>query len=740
MKPRTQCLGLRQEIPCFQQLSISTVADSRNRVIASAAPRQLEFSSRGVYMYKNKHDTETIAIAFFQVQGSIKPVSVLFDHIQAFRFRKGGTKVSGVVWKPYGDYIEKANITRFMRKHGISGYEELVNRSCEELEWFWDAIMEDLDVRWYKPYEKVLDTSGGIPWAKWYLGGKTNIVLNCLDKHMDTPVKNKLAFIWEGDDGAVRRYTYADVYREVCKMACALRNLKVGKGDTVGIYMPMSPQIVFALLACLKIGAIAIPIFSGFGPGPLAARLKDAEAKVLITADGSFRRGKVFPIKENADEAVENVPSINHVIVYRRAGIDIPWHATRDIWMDQLVWCLPEDCATEEMDSEDYSFIIYTSGTTGTPKGSVHTHGGCLAQMCKELGYYFDVKQDDIFFWLTDIGWMMGPWMIIGVMNFGGTFVIFEGVPDYPGPDRLWELVERHAVTIFGISPTAIRMLMRFGEGWINKHDLSSLRLLGSTGEPWDPDSWSWYFEKVGKSKLPIINISGGTEIVGCFLSPLPITDLKPITLRGPGLGMCIDVFDEDGKPVRGEKGHLVALKPAPSMTRGFWKNPERYIETYWSRWPDVWYHGDWASVDEDGFWYLHGRSDDTIKVSGRRTGPAEIEAALMEHEAVSEAAVIGVPHDIKGEAVVCFVILRNEYKPSTDLNESIKDKVAEILGKVGRPDEVHFVSALPKTRSAKIVRRMIKEKYLGEELGDLASIENPQVLDEIPVRGARPE
>jgi acetyl-CoA synthetase len=646
--------------------------------------------------------------------------------------------VSEVVWKPYGDYIEKSNITRFMRKHGIKDYEELVRRSCDELEWFWDAIMEDLDIRWYKPYERVLDDSGGIPWCKWYVGGKTNIVYNCLDKHMTTHVKDKLAFIWEGDDGAVRRYTYKDVYREVCKMANALKNLKVEKGDTVGIYMPMSPQIIFSLLACLKIGALAIPIFSGFGPAPVSARLRDAEAKVLITADASMRRGKIFPIKENADEAVDMVPSIKHVVVYRRAGIDIPWHATRDIWMHQLVQGLPEECPTEEMDSEDYAIMIYTSGTTGKPKGAVHTHGGCLAQICKELGYYFDVKEDDVFFWLTDIGWMMGPWMIIGVMSFGGTFVIFEGVPDYPEPDRLWELVDRHAITTFGISPTAIRMLMRFGEEWMDKHDISSLRLLGSTGEPWDTESWMWFFEKVGKKKLPIINISGGTEIVGCFLSPLPITDLKPITLRGPGLGMAIDVYDEDGKPVRGEKGHLVATKPAPSMTRGFWKDPERYLETYWSRWPDIWYHGDWASVDEDGFWFLHGRSDDTIKVSGRRTGPAEIEAALIEHEAVSEAAVIGVHHDIKGEAVVCFVVLRNEFQPSSDLNESIKDKVAEILGKVGRPDEVHFVNALPKTRSAKIVRRLIKAKYLGEELGDLASLENPQALDEIPVQGDR--
>ncbi|MFW6113749.1 MAG: AMP-binding protein, partial [Actinomycetota bacterium] len=495
-----------------------------------------------------------------------------------------------IVWEPYGDYIEKANITRFMRKNGISDYDELVRRSCSELEWFWDAIMEDLDIRWMKPYDRVLDTSEGVEWAKWYLGGRTNIIYNCLDKHMGTPTEDKLAFIWEGDDGAIRRYTYKQVNREVCRMANALKNLGIARGDTVGIYMPMSPQIVFSLLACLKMGAIAIPIFSGFGPAAVAARLSDAEAKVLITADGSMRRGKIFPVKENADEAVDMVPSIRHVVVYKRAGIDVPWHAVKDIWMHQLVKGMPEDCPTEEMDSEEYAMIIYTSGTTGTPKGAVHTHAGCLAQMCKELGYYFDVKPDDVFFWLTDIGWMMGPWMIIGVMNFGAAFLIFEGVPDYPEPDRLWELTERHAINTFGISPTAIRMLMRFGETWIEKHDLSTLRLLGSTGEPWDPESWMWFFEKVGGSKLPIINISGGTEIVGCFLSPLPITALKPITLRGPGLGMCIDVYDEDARPVRGEKGHLVATGPAPSMTRGFWRNPQRYLDTYWSRWPGVWY------------------------------------------------------------------------------------------------------------------------------------------------------
>ena len=392
----------------------------------------------------------------------------------------------------------------------------------------------------------------------------------------------------------------------------------------------------------------------------------------------------------------------------------------------------PDECETMQMDSEDYAMIIFSSGTTGRPKGTVHSHGGALAQIVKELGYYFDVKEDDVFFWLTDIGWMMGPWMIIGVQSFGGNIVIFEGAPNYPNPDRLWELVEKHKITTLGISPTAIRLLMRFGDEWVKKHDLSSLRFLGSTGEPWDPDSWNWFFEKVGGKRIPIINISGGTEIVGCFLSPLPITELKPCTLRGPGLGMDIDVFDDDGNPIRGKMGHLVAKKPAPSMTRGFWNEPDRYIDTYWSRWPNVWYHGDWAKIDEDGFWSLHGRSDDTIKIAGRRTGPAEIEAALIEHPAVSESATIGVPDELKGEDLVCFVVLKPGYEPSEELREELKGQVVKIMGKTLKPRDIKFVKDLPKTRSAKIIRRIIKSTFLGEDVSDISSVENTQAVEEI--------
>jgi len=637
-----------------------------------------------------------------------------------------------IVWKPSNDYVEKANITRFMKKHNIKNYDELIKKSTEDIEWFWDAISKDLDIEWFKPYEKVLDDSDGIQWTKWFIGGKLNIVHNVVDRHATSEKKNNTAIVWETESGESRKTTYEELYKEVNKFANALKQLGVKKGDRVGIYMPMVPEIVVAFIGAMKIGAISIPVFSGFGGHALAQRLDIAGAKVLITADGSFRRGKKVEIKKEVDKAIDNVSSIEHVIVYKRLGIGTKMKNSRDIWWDDIVTNQSDICETEWMDSEDYAMIIFSSGTTGRPKGTVHTHGGALAQIVKELGYYFDVKENDVFFWLTDIGWMMGPWMIIGVQSFGAAIVIYEGAPNYPEPDRLWQLIDKHRITTLGISPTAIRMFMRYGDEWVNKHDLSSLRLLGSTGEPWDPDSWTWFFEKVGKRKIPIINISGGTEIVGCFLSPLPITELKPCTLRGPGLGMDIDVFDDNGKPIRGQMGHLVAKKPAPSMTRGFWNEPDRYIDTYWSKWPDIWYHGDWASIDENGFWFLHGRSDDTIKIAGRRTGPAEIEAALIEHRAVSEAATIGVPDEIKGEDIVCFVVLKPDYEPSEDLREELKGQVVKIMGKTLKPRDIRFVNDLPKTRSAKIVRRIIKASFLGEDVSDISSVENPQAIEEI--------
>ncbi len=644
--------------------------------------------------------------------------------------------MKGLIWEPSGDYLEKSNIKRFMDKHNIKDYEDLIARSTKDVEWFWEAMMKDCDVEWFKPYEKVLDlgNSKSFEWAKWFIGGTINIAHNSLDRHARNPLsKNRLAFIWEGEDGSCEKWTYWDLFQEANRCANALRSLGIRKGDTVGFYMPMIPELVVAFWACLKIGAPFVPVFSGFGPKALGVRMEDAEVKVLFTADGSLRRGKPVELKPACDEAAGMAPTIEHIIVKKRLGDrGIPWTEGRDVWWEDVVPMQSKNFETEEMDAEDYSMILFSSGTTGRPKGTIHTHAGAMAQMVKEVGYYFDVKPDDRFFWVTDIGWMMGPWQIIGVQHYGGTHMIYEGAPNYPDPDRIWDMVERHSITILGISPTAVRLLMRSGMEWVEKHDLSSLRILGSTGEPWDPDSYMWFFQNIGKKRCPVINISGGTEMVGCLLSPMPICSLKACTLRGPGLAMDVDVYDDDGKPIRGGIGHLVCKKPCPSFTKGFLKDPQRYVETYFSKWPEVWYHGDWAHVDEDGFWFLHGRSDDTIKIAGKRTGPGEIEAALIEHPAVSEAAAIGIPHEIKGETVVCFVLLQPGYKPTEDLRLALKEQVVKFHGKTLRPEDVRFVNALPKTRSAKIVRGIIKKKYLGEDLGDISSVENPEAIEEI--------
>ncbi len=641
--------------------------------------------------------------------------------------------MSDILWRPTPEILNEANISRFMKLHHIPDYDSLIAKACSDTEWFWEACLKDLKIKWQRPYEKLLDATQGFPWAKWFVGGQLNIVDNCIDRHVAEGRAEQVAMIWEGDCGATVKYTYGQLQDKVDRFAAGLASLGVKTGDRVGLYLPMVPEMVVSFFACLKIGAIVIPIFSGFGAEPLTVRLNNAEAKILITADGSFRRGKEISIKAAADQAIAKVESIEKVVVVKRTHKEVPWNPERDLWFDDLISENHPPVPTAVLDAESHSMIIYTSGTTGLPKGTVHTHGGCLAQMTKEVGYYFDTKPGDVFFWVTDIGWMMGPWEMIGTLSLGSTFVIFEGAPDYPKPDRLWDMVERHGVTIFGISPTAIRLLMQSDEQWVAKHDLSALRILGSTGEPWDPESYQWFFEKIGKKRCPIINISGGTEIVGCLLAPLPITELKACTLRGPGLGMAVDVFDEAGNSLKGEVGYLVCKAPAPSMTKAFWGDKERYLETYFSKWPEIWFHGDWAVIDEEGYWFLQGRADDTIKVSGRRTGPAEVEAACMRHPGCAEAATIGVPHEIKGESLVCIVVLKEGYAPSPELEAEFTNVVTEVLGKTLKPQRIHFVPALPKTRSAKIVRRAIKAKYLGRALGDLSSVENPQSLDAIP-------
>ncbi|MCB9895595.1 MAG: AMP-binding protein [Planctomycetes bacterium] len=654
--------------------------------------------------------------------------------------------MSEFVWKPDTATIENANITRLMRRLGhevdpahpdkcFKEARDFVKRTQDDPAGFWDAALRDMDVDWFKPYETTLDTSRGNAWADWFIGGETNIALNCVDRHVESERAAQIALIAETEDGSVREFSFAQLGAEVNKVANALKECGVGKGDTVACYMPMVAEVVFAMLATQKLGAIFIPVFSGYAPPALRERLEDAEVKVLFTADGSMRRGKGFGLKDQADLAVDGLECIQRVIVYRRIGdeLECPMTDGRDVFWHDIVDQQQPKCDTLPVPSLTPALMLYTSGTTGKPKGTVHTHAGCMAQMGKELEYNFDVKDGDRFWWFSDIGWMMGPWEIIGCFMHGVTLIVFEGAPNYPEPDRLWKSIERHKATHLGISPTAIRMLMRAGDEWVDKYEMYSLRVLGSTGEPWDPESYMWYFDKVGKGKLPIINISGGTDIVGCFLAPLPIMPLKACTLQSPGLGMAIDVFNDDGVSVVDEVGYLVCKKPAPSMTRGLWKNEAKYLETYWSKFPNTWNHGDWAKVDGEGYWFLFGRADDTMKIAGRRVGPGEIESALIDHDAVSEAAAIGVPDELKGTEVVCFVVLHKQFKETEELRAELVQTVVNALGKVDRPKDVKFVDDLPKTRSAKILRRLIQKKYLGEkEIGDLSSVANPEALEAI--------
>ncbi len=639
-----------------------------------------------------------------------------------------------IVWRPDPAVAARTRVRALMERIGVSTFEELHAWSVADIGRFWDTVLPDLGLDWYEAYHTTLDRSQGFPWTRWFLGGKTNIVLNCLDRHVSAGRGNEAAVVGEADDGTTSTLTYGALQDQVRRAAKALRDRGVAKGDRVGIYMPMVPEVVVALFACFQIGAVAVPVFSAFGEEALGVRLRDAEVVALFTADGGYRRGKAVPIKPRADRAVDAAPSVKHVIVLRRTEEPVSMKDGRDHWWHEAVLDGAPDEETAVLDAEDRAMILYTSGTTGRPKGTVHTHAGCLAQMTKEIGYAFDVHADDRMFWLTDIGWMMGPWEMVGVTALGGSFVVFEGAPNWPGPDRLFEIVARHQVTHLGVAPTAIRLIRSAGVEVASKHSLSSLRVLGSTGEPWDPDSWMWYLEHVGEGRCPIINISGGTELVGCHLSPLPVTALKPCTLRGPGLGMDVDVFDDDGNSIREGIGHLVLKQPAPSLTKSFLNDDARYLETYFSRFgEDVWYHGDWAHVDADGFWFLHGRSDDTMNVAGKRVGPAEIEAAVLSHPLASEAAAIGVPDELKGEAIVVFVVLAPDTEEGEALRGELSDAVVTVLGKTFRPKAVRFVDELPKTRSAKIVRGSIKKRWLGEDVGDTASVQNPAALEAIP-------
>ena len=638
--------------------------------------------------------------------------------------------IGDVIWKPSAEVVERSRLKRFMDRHGIETFDELLERADADIEWFWDAAIKDIDVAFYLPYGKVVDLSEGKPWAKWWVGGRMNIIHSCLDRHRDAELREKTAIIWEGEPGDRRTLTYGELDQQVSRLAGALRRLGVMQGDRIGIFMPMCPEVAISVLAAAKIGAVIIPLFSGYGPDAIATRLRDGEAKVLICADGFYRRGQVVAMKETADRALANSPSVTKVIVHRRVVREIPWTHGRDQVWEVLLEDHPDRARTQELDPEDPMMIIYTSGTTGKPKGTLHVHGGFPVKAAQDMAHGFDVGSDDVVFWYTDIGWMMGPWLIFGTLVLGATMVLYEGTPDYPAANRLWRMVEDHKVTVLGVSPTLVRSLMTHGDEIPDRHDLSSLRILGGTGEPWNPEPFQWFFKHVGGGRIPVINYTGGTEISGGILCGNVISPLRPTSFAGPVPGIAADVFDAEGHSVRGEVGELVIRNPWPGMTRGFWGDRQRYLDTYWGRYEGVWVHGDWAYVDpEDGLWYVLGRSDDTIKIAGKRLGPAEVESVLVGHPAVAEAAAIGVPDELKGEALVCFVILRPNQEPSKQLAEELEDLVASALGKPLRPRTVHFVGDLPRTRNAKILRRVVRSVYTGKDPGDLSSLENPSAL-----------
>ena len=616
-------------------------------------------------------------------------------------------------WRPSAAQLEAANVTRLARALGCEDYAALHRLSVEEPERFWRAVADDLELDLARPWDAVRDDSRGIEWTTWFEGARLNIAQACVHAWAErTP--DAVAAVFRTEDGVRDEWTFAALSEQVVKLAEALVALGVGAGDRVAIYMPMAPEAAVASHACAHIGAIQVPIFSGFAAPAVVQRLQDSGAKAVITADYSLRRGARVPMRETIEEALRESPTVEHVVEWSRD--DRSW----DVELGPGV--LPP----LEVEAEHPYLLAYTSGTTGRPKGALHVHGGFLLSIAREAAYQADIRAGDRVLFATDMGWIMGPWTVVGAGAVGAAVVYMEGAPDRPD-DRLWQLIEDEQVTMLGVSPTLIRALIPKG---MPRQDLSSLRSITTTGEPWNAGPYDWLNEHVaGGGRIPIVNISGGTEVGACFLSVALTEPTKPVSLGFPALGQAMDVYSPEGKPLRGEVGELVCTRAWPGMTRGIWGDDERYLETYWRRFPGVWTHGDWASVDEDGYWFLHGRSDDTLNIAGKRIGPAELESAALDHPSVAEAAAIGVPHEVKGETAWIFVALKPGAEEDAD---GIKAAVAAALGKAFAPERILFVSALPKTRSAKIVRRAVRAKALGEDPGDLSTLENPETLEEI--------
>jgi acetyl-CoA synthetase len=629
-------------------------------------------------------------------------------------------------WEPTPDFVEQTNLTRLMRRLGCASYDELHRISVEDPDRFWPELVADLGLVFTRSWNEVVDASDGPEWARWFVGGELNLAQSCVHRWAaERP--NDEAAVWQSEDGMRTALTWRELSTEVARLAEGLGSLGIGAGDAVGVYLPMSPQVAIATFAVAQLGAILVPIFSGFAASAVATRLDDAKAKAVITADASLRRGQVVPMKEILDEALRDAPTVTQTVVWRRLGTDVPMVIGRDRRWDELVDGR-SGIEPIEVDATAPYLIAYTSGTSGKPKGAVHAHGSFLVSIAREPAYLCDVKPGDRILFATDMGWIMGPWLVVGGLANGATIVFLEGAPDWPA-DRLWRVVESERVTMLGLSPTLIRALAPRGEP---TNDLTSLRTVCTTGEPLNPEPSRWLFEHVCDRRAPIVNVSGGTECAAVLLGACITEPLKEISVGFPALGIDADIVDAAGRSVRGEVGELVIRKPWPGMTRGIWGDDERYLDTYWRTFPGVWRHGDWASVDDDGYWFLHGRSDDTLNIAGKRIGPSELESAAIGSGIVAEAAAVGVPHDVKGEVAWLFCVPR----PGVDSDESATTRVADAvtaeLGKAFKPDRIVWVSALPRTRSAKIVRRAVRASVLGRDPGDLSTLENPEALDEI--------